>query len=118
MNSASLSGLAVWRATTITLHSLFPTWFLVPIDFLKILAQAGRFDNPIPTRFLAPIDCLKIPAQLLTFLVDNVDEQKSHRNADRPFCRLLFGTTRWKDPPLCKIIGLYYAKGRCLFLTL
>ncbi len=24
---------------------------------------AGRYDNPIPTWFLAPIDCLKIPAQ-------------------------------------------------------
>ncbi len=24
----------------------------------------GRYDNPIPTWFLAPIDCLKIPAQL------------------------------------------------------
>ncbi len=33
-----------------------------PIDFLKIPALAGRYDNPIPPRFLAPIDCLKIPA--------------------------------------------------------
>jgi hypothetical protein len=37
-----------------------PTWFLAPIDCLKILVL---YDNPSPTRFLATIDCLKIPEQ-------------------------------------------------------
>jgi hypothetical protein len=28
----------------------------------SLCSLAGRYDNPIPTWFLAPIDCLKIPA--------------------------------------------------------
>ncbi len=39
------------------------TRFLGPIEYSKIPALVGRYNNPIPTRFLAPIDCLKIPAQ-------------------------------------------------------
>ncbi len=44
-----------WRAGT-------TTRFLVPTDCSKIIALAGRFDNPIRTRFLDRIDCSKIPA--------------------------------------------------------
>ncbi len=32
----------------------------------SLCSLAGRYDNPIPTWFLAPIDCLKIPALLLS----------------------------------------------------
>ncbi len=28
-----------------------------------LCSLTGRYDNPIPTRILVPIDCLKIPAQ-------------------------------------------------------
>jgi hypothetical protein len=33
--------------------------------------MVGRYDSPIPTWFLAPIDCLKIPAQVSA--IENVD---------------------------------------------
>jgi hypothetical protein len=29
-----------------------------------VCSLMGRYDNPIPTWFLAPVDCLKIPAQV------------------------------------------------------
>jgi hypothetical protein len=33
----------------------------------SLCSLAGQYDNPIPTWFLAPIDCLKIPAQSFHF---------------------------------------------------
>jgi hypothetical protein len=30
-------------------------------NFARLCNLAGQYDNPIPTWFLAPIDCLKIP---------------------------------------------------------
>jgi len=33
-------------------------------EFRHLCSLAGRYNNPIPTWFLAPIDCLKIPALL------------------------------------------------------
>ncbi len=38
------------------------------IDSASLCILAGRYENPIPTWFLAPIDCLKIPAQKLIVL--------------------------------------------------
>jgi hypothetical protein len=35
------------------------------MNSVSLCSLAGRYDNPIPTWFLAPIDCLKIPAQRL-----------------------------------------------------
>jgi hypothetical protein len=34
------------------------------INSVRLCSLAGQYDNPIPTWFLAPIDFLKIPAQL------------------------------------------------------
>jgi hypothetical protein len=34
------------------------------IDSASLCSPAGRYDNPIPTWFLAPIECLKIRAQV------------------------------------------------------